>query len=284
MWAAIGAFFLWGGFPLYLKPLSVLNPLEVMSQRIVWCCLFVSLWLWRRGELREVYRALSTPKNLLGLAATAILVSSNWLLFVWAVKNGRVLDGSLGYFINPLVNVLLGVLLLSERLNKAQWSAVALASAGVAYLWWQSGAFPIVALSLAFTFGGYGLIRKLISVPAVVGLAAETTLLTPFALATLWWLNTRGELGFGTTPFFTIWLFLSGIVTAVPLALFAMGARLIPYSTVGIIQYMAPTLQMLCGVLVFGEPFPQARVLGFAFIWSALIVYAADGLLRARKT
>jgi chloramphenicol-sensitive protein RarD len=204
-------------------------------------------------------------------------------LYVWAVGQGRVLDGSLGYFINPLVNVLLGVLVLSERLNKAQWSSVALAGAGVAYLWWQSGVFRIVALSLAVSFSAYGLLRKLINVSGVAGLAAETLLLSPFALATLWWLRGQGALHFGTTPFFTTWLVLSGLVTAVPLALFALGARIIPYSTVGIIQYMAPTLQMLCGVLVFGEPFPRARAVGFVLIWSALVVYAADSLLKARR-
>jgi chloramphenicol-sensitive protein RarD len=213
---------------------------------------------------------------------SAALISTNWLVYVWAVGTGRVIDSSLGYFVNPLVNVILGVLVLGERLNRAQWTSVACAAAGVAWLTALTGRVPWIALTLAVTFSSYGLIRKVVAVDSVTGLAAETTLLTPFGLAWLSWQHVHGAGAFGgASAIQRSWLVAGGMVTAVPLALFAFGARRIAYSTVGVVQYISPSLQLLLGVFLFGEAFPPARAVGFAFIWAALVIYAADSLRRA---
>lgn len=282
--AAVGAFLIWGLFPLYLKPLSDVSSLQILAHRIAWCCLLVFAWLAWRGELGAVRRALADPGTRLRLVASASLISVNWLVYVWAVTNGQVVEASLGYFINPLLNVVLGVLVLKERLNRAQWIAVTLAALGVAYLTAFAGRPPWIALVLAASFATYGLIRKVVAVESVPGLAAETLLLAPLAVGWLLWSEATGSgvLGHASAGVNAL-LVGSGLATALPLALFAYGARLIPYSTLGILQYIGPTLQFLIGVLVFGEPFPRARAIGFVLIWTALAVYAADGLWRSRK-
>jgi chloramphenicol-sensitive protein RarD len=282
--AAITAFTIWGVLPLYLKPLQALSALEIMAHRIVWCCLLVFGWLALRGEVGAVRSALADRKVRTRLITTAALVSVNWLIYVWAIGNGHVIDASLGYFINPLFSVVLGVLVLHERLNRSQQVAVALAAAGVLYLAIVAGRPPWIALALAATFGLYGLIRKVVAVDAVAGLATETLLLAPFALGFLLWLESRGNgaLGHAPAPINAL-LVGSGLVTALPLALFAYGARRIPLSTVGLVQYIGPTLQFLLGVWIFHEPFTRERSIGFVFIWAALVVYAADGLWRNRK-
>ncbi len=281
--AAVCAFLIWGLFPLYLKPLSGVPAAEIMAHRIVWCCLLVFAWLAVRGELGTVRRALADPASRLRLTASAALISINWLIYVWAVTNGHTVEASLGYFINPLLNVVLGVLVLHERLNRAQWVAVGLAAIGVLYLTVATGRPPWIALTLAASFGLYGLIRKVVSVEAVAGLATETLLLAPFAAAFLAFaaLNGSGALGNAGAGVDAL-LLGSGLVTALPLALFAFGARLIPLSTLGLLQYVGPTLQFLIGVLVFQEPFPRARAVGFVLIWTGLAVYAADSLLRRK--
>jgi chloramphenicol-sensitive protein RarD len=282
--AAVGAFAMWGLFPLYLKPLSGVPALQVMSHRIVWCCLLVFAWLALRGEAGSVGAALANPGTRRRLAASAVFISLNWLIYVWAVTNGHVVDASLGYFINPLFSVVLGVFVLGERLNRAQWAAVTLATVGVLYLAVVAGRPPWIALVLAFSFGMYGLIRKVVVVDAVPGLATETLLLSPFALGFLAWSQWQGTGALGHSGATVDVLLLgSGLVTAMPLALFAYGARRIPLSTVGLVQYIGPTLQFLIGVLVFDEPFPRARAIGFAMIWSALAIYAVDGLWRRRR-
>jgi chloramphenicol-sensitive protein RarD len=198
--------------------------------------------------------------------------------------NGHVVEGSLGYFINPLVNVLLGVALLSERLTRAQWTAVALAAIGVAYLTIVAGSPPWIALALAFSFGFYGLIRKVVKVESLPGLAVETLLLLPFAMAYLFWCESAGSGALGHAgPAVTALLIGSGPLTAIALFLFAYGARLVPYSTVGVLQYIAPTLQLACGVFVLHERFERTRAVGFALIWAALVIYAGEGLWLARK-
>lgn len=282
--AAIAAFLLWGLFPLYLKPLSGVPATQIMAHRIVWCCLLVFGWLAVRGQLDAVRRALADPPTRLRLMASACLISVNWLIYVWAVTHEHTVDASLGYFINPLLNVVLGVFVLNERLSRAQWFAVALAAIGVVYLTIVLGRPPWIALALAMSFGFYGLIRKVAAVEAVPGLAAETLLLAPFATAFLLWSQAKGVGALGhTSATVTALLLGSGLATALPLALFAFGARLIPYSTMGLLQYIGPTLQFLIGVLVFHEPFPRARAVGFAVIWAGLAVYAADGLWRNRR-
>lgn len=281
--AAVTAFAIWGVLPLYLRPLAELQALEIMAHRIVWSCVLVFAWLGLRGEAGAVRTALANPGTRYRLMATAVLISINWLLYVWSIANGHVIDASLGYFINPLLNVLLGVLVLGERLNVAQKAAVALAAAGVLYLAIVAGRPPWIALTLAASFGAYGLIRKVVKVDAVPGLATETLLLAPFALGFLVWLEAQGTAAFGhATPHINALLLGSGLVTALPLALFAFGARRIPLSTIGLVQYIGPTLQFMLGVVVFKEAFTVERGIGFVFIWAALAVYATDGLLRNR--
>lgn len=285
MAAAVSAFAIWGVFPLYLKPLSAVPTLQVMSHRIVWCCLVVFAWLALRGETGAVRAALANPGTRRRLVASSIFISANWLVYVWAVANGHVVESSLGYFINPLFSVVLGVFVLGERLNRAQWAAVGLAAAGVLFLTIVTGRAPWIALVLAFSFGMYGLIRKVVAVEAVPGLATETLLLSPFALVFLVWSQWQGTGALGHSGAAVDALLIgSGIVTATPLALFAFGARRIPLSTVGLVQYIGPTIQFLIGVLVFHEAFPRNRAIGFAMIWAALAIYATDGLWRRRRS
>jgi len=265
---------------LYLRPLRAVPALEVMCHRLIFCCACVLCVLALRGELAAVAVALRDLRTRARLAASATLICINWLVYVWAVTNGHVVESSLGYFVNPLVNVLLGVIVLGERLDRAQWVAVAIAAAGVAYLTWLAGAPQWIALLLALSFGSYGLIRKTIAVEALVGLGAETLLLAPIGVAYLLALELLGRgVGLRSGGATLSLLVGSGPLTAVPLAAFAYGARRVPYSTVGIVQYIGPTLQLLLGIFLFAEPFPPARAAGFAAIWLALAIYAAHGLL-----
>jgi chloramphenicol-sensitive protein RarD len=282
--AALIAFLIWGLFPIYLRALTNVTPLEIMVQRSVWCCVFVCIYLAFRGKLADLKQALVNPSTRYRLIATAALITVNWYVYIWGVNNNQVIETSLGYFINPLVNVLLGVAILRERLSGAQWMAVALATLGVAYLTATSGHLPWIALLLAFSFGFYGLIRKVTPVEPVTGLAAETLILLPFGLVYLIVEFQAGGSALGHANFTTQFLlFVGGAVTAIPLAAFAYGARMIRYSTIGIIQYVSPTMQFFLGVALYHEPFAGQRIIGFACIWLALIVYAGDGLWRSRK-
>src|SRR6266481_3843661 len=282
--AAAAAFAIWGVFPLYLRPLQQVSPFQVIAHRVVWSCIFVLVWMAIRGELSSLRATLANRSVVWRLAVTATLITNNWAVYVWAVMNGHVVEGSLGYFINPLVNVLLGVALLSERLTRAQWIAVALAATGVAYLTIVAGRPPWIALTLAFSFGTYGLIRKVVKVESLPGLATETLVLLPFALVYLFWCESAGTGALGQAgPAIHALLVGSGPLTAIALFLFAYGARLLPYSTVGVLQYIAPTLQFACGVFAFHERFERTRAIGFALIWAALLIYAGEGLWQSRK-
>jgi chloramphenicol-sensitive protein RarD len=282
--AAASAFGIWGLFPLYLKALQGTPSLQFIAHRAVWSVLFVIGWMVGRRELRKLRDSLTNFRTMRLLIATAALISINWLVYVWGVNHGHVVETSLGYFINPLVNVLLGVAMLSERLNRMQWTAVALAAIGVTYLTAITGHLPWIALTLAFSFGFYGFLRKIAAVDALPGLAIETILLLPVALGYLIWCEIQGVGSMGhTTAGIDALLVLSGPLTAIALVLFAYGARNLPYSTLGLMQYIAPSLQLLCGIYIFHEPFQMTRAIGFAFIWAALLIYAGDGLWTAQK-
>jgi len=277
--AGLGAYLLWGLFPIYWKWLQTVPALQILGHRMVWSLLFVAglLALQRDREwLREV---LQQRKTLLVYTLAAVLLSGNWFIYIWAVNAGYIVETSLGYFINPLVNVLLGVLVLRERLRRVQWVAVALAAAGVLWLTLQTGRLPWIALVLACSFGLYGLMRKTASLGAIEGFALETMLLAPIAVPWLaWWTFTHdGVLAQGDASQIA-WILLRGPLTAVPLLLFAAGARRMTLATLGLVQYLAPTIQLLLGVWVFHEPFDSQRLIGFAFIWSALAIVSADAL------
>jgi chloramphenicol-sensitive protein RarD len=255
---------------------------QVIAHRVLWSCLFLLVLLLGRGELGTLSRPLTSGRLLARLTLSALLISTNWLVYVWAVAHAHVIDTSLGYYINPLMNVVLGVLVLRERLNRAQVAAVALAAVAVLYLTLLAGRPPWIAGALALNFSLYGLVRKTISVDALPGLATETLLLLPVAVAYLAWCQLQGVGALGTAPPRVLALLLgSGLITSVPLFLFAYGARRLPYSTVGVLQYIAPTLQLVCAVLFMHESFDRAQVAGFTLIWIALALYAADGLWRA---
>ncbi|MWL88878.1 EamA family transporter RarD [Cupriavidus sp. SW-Y-13] len=280
---ALLAYIIWGLLPLYIKSLHGVAPLEILLHRMVWSLVFLgAILLWRRhfGWLREVA---ANPKLILNFAASAGLLCCNWFLYIWAVSADRVVDASLGYFINPLVSVLLGVLLLHERLRWGQWLAIAVAGAGVLWLTWSAGHLPWIALGLAASFGGYGLLRKTGALGALEGLSLETLLLFPVAAVALGSLFITGhDTTRAATPLTQMLLLLAGPVTAVPLLFFAAGARRIPLSMLGILQYAGPTIQLALGIWLWHEPFPQMKQIGYALIWISLAIYAVEGLVVSR--
>lgn len=283
-WAAFSAFVIWGLLPIYIHQLSPTGAVEIMAHRVIWACLFVFTYLAIKGETGKVWAALANAKARLRLAATAVLITINWLVYVWAASNGHVVEASLGYFINPLVNVLLGVFVLKERLTRAQWVAVALAALGVLWLTAQVGRPPWIALSLALSFGLYGLLRKQVAVEPVPGLGVEVLLIAPVMLVYLAFKAQSGTLTFAHYSLAVdLWLIAGGAITAIPLVLFAYGVRRVPLSTIGILQYVGPTLQLITGVFVFHEPFSPIQLVGFALIWAALVVYMGEGYWRGRR-
>lgn len=279
----LAAYTAWGFIALYFKAVAHVAPLEVLAHRIVWSLVLLLILLGVRRRLGLVIGALRVGRTAAALGATTVLIALNWYVFIWAVANGHVLQASLGYFINPLVNVMLGRLFLGERLRRAQAFSVLLALAGVAWLTWQLGRVPVISLTLAFSFGFYGLLRKRVDADATTGLAAETLLLTPVALIYLLRMEGAGTLAFThVDPRTDLLLPLGGVVTAVPLIWFANAARRLRYSTVGFLQYIAPSLQFLLAVAAFGEPFSRDHMIAFAFIWTALAVFTRDAFLASR--
>jgi chloramphenicol-sensitive protein RarD len=282
--AAVVAYSLWGVLPLYWKALQSVPAFEIMSHRTVWSFVFVLLLLALRRQWAWLQYARKNPRTLLTFAGSACLLGINWTTYIWAVNAGHVVDSSLGYFINPLVSVLLGVLFLRERLRLWQGVAIGLAAGGVLFLTLGLGAFPWIALTLAGTFGFYGLLRKTAPLGSLEGLSLETALLSLPTLAYLIALEISDTASFvHAGPSTSLLLALTGVVTAFPLLMFAYAARHVRLATVGILQYIAPTLQFLLGVLVYHEPFTQTRLLGFAVIWLALLIYSLNGLLVERK-
>lgn len=282
---ALLAYLLWGLLPLYIKTLQGIAPLEILLHRMVWSLVFLALVLSWRRNWAWLGAALGRPRVLAVFAISALLLCGNWFTYIWSVDAGRVVDASLGYFINPLVSVLLGVLFLHERLRPGQWASIGLAAAGVGWLTISAGQLPWIALVLAGTFGGYGLLRKMAPLGALEGLSLETLLLFPLAGLALWYLFQHGQAGFaGAGTGMQALLVLAGPITAVPLLLFAAGARRIPLSLLGLLQYTGPTLQLLLGVWLWHEPFPPAKQVGFGMIWLSLALYAAEGFWMARRS
>ena len=281
----LSAYVLWGMFPLFFKQLQAASAIEVVLHRMVWSLVFVLIvlavlrrWNWL-GDVRR------SPALLGKFAVSALLLAGNWLSYVWAVNNGHVLDASLGYFILPLINVALGFIFLHERPRKAQWVAFALAASGVLWMAVQSGHVPWLALLIAMTFGFYGLMRKTATLGALEGMSLETMLLAPLAVVALLWAGPSGPGSQWPAHDAHTWLFflLSGPVTAIPLLLFAAGARRVPLSTMGFLQYITPSILALMGVFLYGEPFAGPRAVGFVFIWVALLLYTAEGLWAGRR-
>ncbi|MGE4242382.1 EamA family transporter RarD [Ramlibacter sp.] len=277
------AYAMWGLFPLYFHLVSAAGPLEIVLHRALWSLVFVLAvlavlrrWTWLRDVVRH-------PRTLATFATSALLLSTNWLVYVWAVNNERVVEASLGYFITPLINVLLGYFVLKERPRRGQWYALAIAAAGVLWLTHVAGSLPWVGLILAGTFGIYGLIRKTAPLGALEGLALETLLLAPLAAGLLAWRTAHaGSVVWGDPALLGL-LALAGPLTALPLLLFAAGARRIPMATLGLLQYIGPTIQFALGVWLFHEPFAGARLAGFVLIWLALVIYTAEGWVSLRR-
>ena len=281
--AALAAFGIWGLFPLYLIGLRHVSAEQITAHRIVWSCLFCLAWLAVTGEFGRLRESVTRKGVFLRLVASSFFITVNWLGFAWAVNHGHVLEVSLAYFIGPLLNILLGIFVLRERLNGTQWLAVTFAAAGVLYLTFIAGHPPWIALMVGSSFAFYGLIRKTVNIDALPGLAVETILLAPFAAAYLVWCELNGAAAFGhDTALVNTLLLAGGVVTSVPLVLFAFGARQVPYSTIGVIQFLAPSLQLLCGLVVFGESLAAARATGFVLIWIGLLIYIANALWQAR--
>jgi chloramphenicol-sensitive protein RarD len=282
--SAFSAFLIWGLSPLYWHLLSHVSALEVVMHRVIWSFLFLVPVLAAQNSWKDFTQAVRSWRVLLILMVSTLLVSCNWFLFIWAIANEKVLETSLGYYINPLVNVLLGMVFLKERLRFLQWLALIMAGISVSYLTLQHGQLPWISLVLAFTFAGYGLIRKIAPVGPAAGLAVETLLFSIPALAYLVILHVQGAGAFLRLGWRTDWLLVgTALMTALPLLLFTSGARRIQLSTLGFLQYTAPTCSFLLGVFVFHEPLPGGRIWAFVLIWAALAVYSVDSTLNYRR-
>ena len=281
--AGLGAYAAWGLFPLYFPLLEPAGGVEIVAHRVLWSVLFVAVMLTVLRRWGQVLAVVRDRRSLLVLTAAAVLLAVNWLVFVYGVNSGHVVETSLGYFINPLVSVLLGVVFLAERMRPLQWVAVGIAAVAVVILTLDYGHLPWIALGLAASFGAYGLMKKLVRVEAAPGLFVETVLVAVPALAYVAVLQSRGGGTFtGHGAGHALLLVSCGVVTAVPLLLFAAATRRIPLSTVGLLQYLTPLMQLSIGVFVDGEPMPPARVAGFAVVWLALVVFSVDSLRSAR--
>ncbi|MEG3179465.1 EamA family transporter RarD [Sphingomonas sp. LT1P40] len=279
----LAAYVMWGVLPLFFWLLTAVDAGEVVAMRVLWSLglLAVLVIAFRRGA--ALLAALRNRRAMLLLAASSALISANWLVFIWAIQHHHVLEASLGYFLNPLVNVLLGVVLLREKLGKPQMAAVALAAIGVTVLAVGAGQGIWISLALAFSFGFYGFVRKIAPVEALEGLTIETVILAPFAALYVFWLSGNGGLAFGSEHWITGVLISSGFVTAIPLLLFAGAARRLPYSTLGLLQYIAPTMGFVLAITFFGESMTTAHMICFGLIWSGLAIYVIGNIVEHRR-
>ncbi len=278
------AFLIWGLCPIYWKMLAEVPAFETITHRVVWSFLFLVPVIFMQGKWPEFFQVIREPRKIAILCLTTLLVASNWLLFIWAVNNNHIIETSLGYYTNPIVNVVFGVIVLRERLNKSQGIAVALAMIGVLYLTLQYGRFPVIALTLAVTFSLYGLLRKVLGINAAVGLFIETLLLTLPGIVYLVWLESQGTGSFGHRGL-SIDLFLMGtaFLTALPLMLFNIAANRITFTAVGFLQYIAPSVTLLLAVFLYHEPMSRHQLVAFIFIWSALGIYSVDSIKIYKK-
>ena len=276
---ALAAYLLWGIFPIYWKLIQNIPALEIIAHRIVWAFLFVFLIIIFKKEWGDIKNSIRNRSIFLTFLATGALLFVNWLVYVWAVNSGYIVDTSLGYFINPLVNVVLGVIFLGERLRKQQWLSVGIAAIGVLYLTISYGVIPWIGLTLAFSFGTYGLLKKTAPLNSIHGFTLETGFLFIPAILYLLLLEFSGRGSFPNgSGVETLLLVLTGIATGLPLLLFGSAARLVPLSTLGFVQYLAPSMQFLIGIFIYGEVFSVNRMIGFGLIWIALIVYSFDSV------
>lgn len=281
---ALSAYGMWGLFPIYFKSVASVSPFEVLSHRIIWSVIFMALFIAASGRWQELMRNIRQKRLLLNLTVSAILISINWVVFIWSVGQGHILDTSMGYFINPLVSLLLGMVILGERLRIIQWLAVLMAVAGVAYQLILLGSLPWVALVLACSFGTYGLLRKQIVVDPFSGLLIETLILSPFALLYLFCLTQHNELVFlSESVQMSGLLVAAGIVTSVPLICFAAGARRLTLTINGLLMYITPSLTFILAVVVYDEPLHPDRLVTFALIWTGLILFTAEGVWQSTK-
>jgi len=272
---AISAYALWGVLPLYWKALQQVPAGEILANRILWSFVFVSLLLLFNGGWRDLKQVFANRRNLVAVFLGSFLISANWLTYIWAVNNDKIVEASLGYYINPLFTIFLGLVVLKERIDRWQVAALLLALVGVMVMTIQYGQLPWVSLLLALTFGLYGLVKKQSTLKPITGLALETLIVTPLALGYLVYLNATENGSFGTaSPEITLLLILSGIVTATPLLLFAQGAKRVSLSTLGFIQYLSPSISLLLGVFLFKEPFTWVEFVSFGFIWLGLGLYS----------
>lgn len=282
--SAVIAQILWGLFPIYWKWLDHVNSIEILSHRTFWCAVFLSFLVLLMAERRAIVRQVLSSKTEIGRhLISSCLIAANWLVYIWAVNNNHVIDASLGYFLSPLVSVILGYLVFSERLNILQWSAVVLAATGVVVMTIASGVVPWIGLALAFTFGTYGMARKKASTGPINGLFVETLLLVPVSLIAMYWLSHNGDLTYQNPLNPTeLLLVLAGLVTAIPLVLYAQGARSLPLSFSGLLVFITPSIQFLIGWLFYKETILMASWLGFACIWFALVLYSFALARKAR--
>jgi chloramphenicol-sensitive protein RarD len=280
----VAAYGLWGGLPIYFKALRSIDSVDIVAHRIVWSAPVLTALLSYSGTWGEVRDALRNSRVVVLLTVTALLIGGNWLLYVYAVNSGHILAGSLGYYLNPLANVLLGRIVLKERLSWLQWTAVALAGAGITALAIGALSQLWISLILCVSFATYGLLRKIAPVDAVAGLAIETAILFPFAAGWLVWGLAAGTPIFGASALHVVLIAFAGIVTATPLLLFTAAAKRLRYSTLGMLQFLAPTLQFLLAVSIYGEPFTRAHAIAFGAIWTALALYVLAIVRHARAS
>lgn len=282
LWLALTAYITWGVVPVYFKWIGVIPPFEIVAHRLIWSLVFLLGLLTLTGRWKDMYLSW---RRIRFLIPSALMLAANWLIFIWAISNDNITESSLGYFINPLVSVFFGMVFLGERLRPLQWIALFIASAGIAWQLLYFGEIPWIALSLAICFGFYGLLRKQLDMPSFAGLTMECLILLPAAIAYLIWLGFEEKITMGTMGIgIDILLMVSGIVTALPLLCFAAAVTRLPLVTIGIVQYVSPSVSLIIAVFVYNEPFGLSRIITFTCIWVALIIFTAESVLKQRKT